>query len=134
MNKLWDDLKDNMKEWGASAVEKAEEISRVAVAKGEEFTKISKLKFDILQLQKDKSKIYVKLGKLVYQKTHNNNMSNFTGDTEYFNLIEDVNVCQSSILDVENEIIFIKKEYGIDDVDIEQNFDSQKDGNYQEEE
>ena len=26
MNKLWDDLKDNMKEWGASAVEKAEEI------------------------------------------------------------------------------------------------------------
>ena len=40
MNKLWDDLKDNMKEWGASAVEKAEEISRVAVAKGEEFTKI----------------------------------------------------------------------------------------------
>ena len=134
MNKLWDDLKGNMKEWGASAVEKAEEISRVAVAKGEEFTKISKLKFDILQLQKDKSKIYVKLGKLVYQKTHNNNMSNFTGDTEYFNLIEDVNNCQSSILDVENEIIFIKKEYGIDDVDIEQNFNSQKDGNYQEEE
>ena len=40
---LWDDLKDNMKEWGASAVEKAEEISRVAVAKGEEFTKISKV-------------------------------------------------------------------------------------------
>ena len=76
----------------------------------------------------------MKLGKLVYQKTHNNNMSNFTGDTEYFNLIEDVNNCQSSILDVENEIIFIKKEYGIDDVDIEQNFDSQEDGNYQEEE
>ena len=56
MNKLWDDLKDNMKEWGASAVEKAEEISRVAVAKGEEFTKISKLKYDISQVQKDKIK------------------------------------------------------------------------------
>ena len=62
MNKLWDDLKDNMKEWGVSAVEKAEEISRVAVAKGEEFTKISKLKFDILQLQKEKNKVYEKLG------------------------------------------------------------------------
>ena len=61
MNKLWDDLKDNMKEWCASAVEKAEEISRVAVAKGEEFTKISKLKIDIIQLQKEKSKIYEKL-------------------------------------------------------------------------
>ena len=96
MNKLWDDLKDNMKEWGASAVEKAEEISRVAVAKGEEFTKISKLKFDILQLHKDKSKIYESLGKLVYQKTQNNNMSNFTGNTEFFNFIEDVNSCPVS--------------------------------------
>ena len=134
MNKLWDDLKGNMKEWGASAVEKAEEISRVAVAKGEEFTKISKLKFDILQLQKDKSKIYEKLGKLVYEKTQNNNVSNFTGNTEFFNFIEDVNNCQSKILDKENEIVFIKKEYGIDDVDIEQNFDYQIDGNQQEEE
>ena len=121
MNKLWDDLKDNMKEWGASAVEKAEEISRVAVAKGEEFTKISKLKFDILQLQKDKSKIYQKLGKLVYQKTQNNNMSNFTGNTEFFNFIEDVNNFQSSILAKEEEIVSIKKEYGIEDSDIEQN-------------
>ena len=134
MNKLWDDLKDNMKEWGASAVEKAEEISRVAVAKGEEFTKISKLKFDILQLQKDKSKIYEKLGKLVYQKTHNNNISNFTGNTEFFNFIEDVNNCQSSILDKEDEIVFIKKEYGIEDSDIEQNINTSIDDVYHEEE
>ena len=134
MNKLWDDLKDNMKEWGASAVEKAEEISRVAVAKGEEFTKISKLKFDILQLQKDKSKIYEKLGKLVYQKTQNNNMSNFTGNTEFFNLIENVNNCQSSILDKEEEIVMIKKEYGIEDSDIEQNINPQIDDAHHEEE
>ena len=134
MNKLWDDLKDNMKEWGASAVEKAEKISRVAVAKGEEFTKISKLKFDILQLQKDNSKIYEKLGKLVYQKTQNNNMSNFTGDTEFFSFIEDINNCQSNILNKEDEIVFIKKEYGIEDSDIEQKFGSKTDDVHQEEE
>ena len=134
MNKLWDDLKDNMKEWGASAVEKAEEISRVAVAKGEEFTKISKLKFDILQLQKDKSKIYENLGRLVYKKTQNNNMSNFTGNTEFFNLIEDVNNCQSSISDKEEEIVFIKKEYGIEDSDEEQSFNISMNDVHQEEE
>ena len=134
MNKLWDDLKDNMKEWGASAVEKAEEISRVAVAKGEEFTKISKLKFDILQLQKDKSKIYEKLGNLVYQETQNNNVSNFTGNTEFFNFIEDVNNFQSSILAKEEEIVSIKKEYGIEDSDLEQSFDPQTDDVHQEEE
>ena len=134
MNKLWDDLKDNMKEWGTSAVEKAEEISRVAVAKGEEFTKISKLKFDILQLQKDKSKIYEKLGNLVYQETQNNNVSNFAGNTEFFNFIEDINNFHSSILDKEDEIVLIKKEYGIEDTDIEQNFDSQINDIHQEEE
>ena len=134
MNKLWDDLKDNMKEWGASAVEKAEEISRVAVAKGEEFTKISKLKFDILQLQKDKSKIYEKLGKLVYLKTHDNNMSNFTGNTEFFNLIEDVNSCKSVIEDKEEEIVFIKREHGIEDSDVEQSFNTSMNDIHQEEE
>ena len=124
MNKLWDDLKDNMKEWGVSAVEKAEEISRVAVAKGEEFTKISKLKFDILQLQKDKIKVFEKLGELVFLKTNESNISNFTGDVEYFVLIEKINKCSINISEKEQEIITIKKEYGIDDSDIEETFHS----------
>ena len=124
MNKLWDDLKDNMKEWGVSAVEKAEEISRVAVAKGEEFTKISKLKFDILQLQKDKNKVYEKLGLLVYKKTNESNVSNFTGDVEYFSLIEKINKYSIEISEKDEEIITIKKEYGIDDSDFEENYQS----------
>ena len=36
MSKLWDDLKDNMKD--VTAVEKAEEMSKMAVAKTEEMT------------------------------------------------------------------------------------------------
>ena len=124
MNKLWDDLKDNMKEWGVSAVEKAEEISRVAVAKGEEFTKISKLKFDILQLQKDKNKVYEKLGLLVYNKTNESNVSNFTGDVEYFSLIEKINKYSIEISEKDEEIITIKKEYGINDSDFEENYQS----------
>ena len=126
MNKLWDDLKDNMKEWGVSAVEKAEEISRVAVAKGEEFTKISKLKFDILQLQKDKNKVCEKLGLLVYMKTIESNVSNFTGDVEYFSLIEKINRYSIEISEKDEEIISIKKEYGIDDSDIEENLQSSR--------
>ena len=124
MNKLWDDLKDNMKEWGVSAVEKAEEISRVAVAKGEEFTKISKLKFDILQLQKEKNKLYEKLGLLVSDKTNESNVSNFTGDVEYFSLIEKINKYSIEISEKDEEIITIKKEYGIEDGDIQESFQS----------
>ena len=134
MNKLWDDLKDNMKEWGVSAVEKAEEISRVAVAKGEEFTKISKLKFDILQLQKDKNKVFEKLGELVFEKTNESNVSNFTGDVEYFSLIEKLNEYSIQISEKGEEIITIKKEYGIEDSDLEENFQSSSLNSIEEEE
>ena len=134
MNKLWDDLKDNMKEWGASAVEKAEEISRVAVAKGEEFTRISKLKYDISQVQKDKTKIYEKLGRLVFEKTKNNNMANFTANKEFFGLVEEVDRLSNDIASKEVEIVNIKKEYGINDSDIEMNLDATVVNSLQEEE
>jgi hypothetical protein len=134
MNKLWDDLKDNMKEWGASAVEKAEEISRVAVAKGEEFTKISKLKYDISQLRKDETKIYEKLGRLVFEKTQHNNMANFTGNIEFFSFVEEVNSVSADVTEKEIEIIAIKKEYGINDSDLEMSSDIQNSRPFQEEE
>ncbi len=121
MNKLWDDLKGNMKEWGASAVEKAEEISRVAVAKGEEFTKISKLKIDIIQLKKEKLKIFEKLGKLVYHNTNDENMANFTGHADFFKLVKRINEIDQKIVAKEKNIITIKKEYGINDIDIDNN-------------
>tara|TARA_B100000287_G_scaffold201031_1_gene189820 strand:+ start:6325 stop:6729 length:405 start_codon:yes stop_codon:yes gene_type:complete len=115
MNKLWDDLKDNMKEWGASAVEKAEEISRVAVAKGEEFTKISKIKIDIMQLEKEITKDYEKLGKLVHRYAQDDNMVNFTGNTEFFEIIKQIDDNNIQINSKNENIAEIKKTYGIED-------------------
>ena len=118
MNKLWDDLKENMKEWGASAVEKAEEISRVAVAKGEEFTKISKIKIEIMQLEKETAKDYEKLGKLVHRYAQDDNMVNFAGNTEFFEIIKKINDNNIQIDLKVNNIDDIKKAYGIEDEDI----------------
>ena len=134
MNKLWDDLKDNMKEWGASAVEKAEEISRVAVAKGEEFTKISKIKIEILQYQKEKSKKYEKLGKLVYHLAQDDNMANFTANSEFFEIISEINNIGQDIKNKENTIIEIKKAYGIEDNDIDDSTFYQRENGLSEEE
>jgi len=124
MNKLWDDLKDNMKEWGASAVEKAEEISRVAVAKGEEFTKISKIRIEIMQLEKEITKNYEKLGKLVHRYAQDDNMVNFTGNTEFFEIINKIDDKNIKI-DIKNQnIAEIKKAYGIvdEELDLKQNY------------
>tara|TARA_B100001540_G_C15777777_1_gene629468 strand:+ start:1365 stop:1766 length:402 start_codon:yes stop_codon:yes gene_type:complete len=115
MNKLWDDLKDNMKEWGASAVEKAEEISRVAVAKGEEFTKISKIKIDIMQLEKEITNDYEKLGKLVHRYTQDDNMVNFAGNTEFFEIIKQIDDNNIQINLKNKNIDDIKKAHGIED-------------------
>ena len=134
MNKLWDDLKDNMKEWGASAVEKAEEISRVAVAKGEKFTKISKIKIEILQHQKEKSKKYEKLGKLVYHLAQDDNMANFTANSEFFEIISEINNIGQDIKNKENAIIEIKKAYGIEDNDIDNSTFYQSENGLSEEE
>ena len=117
MNKLWDDLKDNMKEWSASAVEKAEEISRVAVAKGEEFTKISKLKIEIIQLQKQKDAQYKKLGKLVINFVQKDNLANFTGNAEFFKIVDKINGINKNISEKNDNIDTIKNLFGIDDID-----------------
>ena len=119
MNKLWDDLKDNMKEWGASAVEKAEEISRVAVAKGEEFTKISKIKIEIMQLEKEIIKNFEKLGKLVHRYAQDDNVVNFTGNTEFFQIIKNIDKNNIQIDLKKNNIADIKKAYGIEDDDLD---------------
>jgi len=134
MNKLWDDLKDNMKEWGASAVEKAEEISRVAVAKGEEFTKISKIKIDIMQLEKEITKNYEKLGKLVHRYAQDDNMVNFTGNTEFFEIIKQIDDYNIQINLKNENVAEIKRAYGIEDDDLDDKQNLQNDNGLNEEE
>ena len=117
MSKIWDDLKSNMKDWSNAAVEKAEEVSKVAVAKTEELTKISKIKLVIHQLQRDKNKEISALGKLVYNHSKEANMSNFTGNSEFFSHVEKIDSLNVQIIEKENEIKKIKTEI-MDDSEI----------------
>ena len=110
MSKIWDDLKSNMKDWSNAAVEKAEEVSKVAVAKTEELTKISKIKLVIHQLQREKNKEISALGKLVYNHSKEANMSNFTGNSEFFSHVEKIDSLNVQIIEKENEIKKIKTE------------------------
>ena len=110
MSKIWDDLKSNMKDWSNAAVEKAEEVSKVAVAKTEELTKISKIKLVVHQLQRDKNKEISALGKLVYNHSKEANMSNFTGNAEFFSHVEKIDSLNIQIIEKENEIKEIKTE------------------------
>jgi len=118
MSKLWDDLKKNMKDWGSVAVEKAEEVSKIAVAKTEEITKIGKHKIDIHQLQKERAKTFEKLGQFVVQQAKEDNMVNFTGNTEFFTFIQKLDEITELIEKKDGEIQKFKTEYNLKESDI----------------
>ena len=119
MSKLWDDLKDNMKDWSQTAVEKAEEMSKIAVAKTEEMTLISKVKFDIHQLHREMNRVYENLGRLAYKHTKNEHMASFSGNKEFFDLVNKIEDVKAKIKTKENHIIDIKDRF--ETIDIEEN-------------
>ena len=116
-------FKENMKDWSASAVEKAEEVSRMAMAKTEEMTRISKIKFEIHQLNRDMTKAYEKLGKLAYSHTKEDHMATFSGNTDFFGIVSKVENMKEEIILKEGEIEKIKLEYGINDSDLKNDED-----------
>ena len=93
MANFFEDLKKNITEWSIVASEKAEE-----------FTHASKLRIDILQLERKLSSLYVKLGLYVFSKTKEKNVLNFVGDKRYLNIIESIESIKLNIADIKKEI------------------------------
>lgn len=112
MTALWDDLKKNLKEWGTSAAEKAEELGKVAATKTEEITKIGKVKLEIHQLNRDLDKNYSNLGKYVFETTENENVTNFAGNEQFFSYIKKVRDLHKQIKMRGDKVKKIKTEYG----------------------
>ena len=119
MSKLWDDLKDNMKDWSVTAVEKAEEMSKIAVAKTEEMTRISKVKFEIHQLYREMNKVYENLGKLAFEHTKTEHMASFSGNKDFFSLVNKIEDLKAKIKMKEKDIDDIKEKFV--DPDVEKN-------------
>ena len=111
MSKLWDDLKDNMKDWSITAAEKAEEMSKIAVAKTEEMTLISKVKFEIHQLYREMNQTYENLGRLAYKHTKNEHMASFSGNKDFFDLVNRIEDLKVQIKTKKNNISDIKDKF-----------------------
>tara|TARA_B100000965_G_scaffold278276_1_gene236073 strand:+ start:281 stop:607 length:327 start_codon:yes stop_codon:yes gene_type:complete len=93
MANFWENLKNNITEWSIVASEKAEE-----------FTHTSKLRIDVLQLERKLSSHYVKLGLYVFSKTKEKNVLNFVGDKRYLAIIDSIESIKSNIIDIKKEI------------------------------
>ena len=93
MANFWENLKKNVTDWSIVASEKAEE-----------FTLTSKLRIDVLQLERKLSSHYVKLGLYVFSKTKEKNVLNFVGDKRYLSIIDSIESIKSKISDLKKEI------------------------------
>lgn len=110
MSNLWKEIKDNVKDWSAAAIKKADEVSKLAIEKTGDFTKISKIKLDIRQTNKDIDNVFEDLGRYVYMQAQEKNVSNFKTNTEFSDTIKKINDFKSKIMNFEKEIDNIKKE------------------------
>ena len=110
MSNLWKEIKDNVKEWSAAAIKKADEVSKLAVEKTGDFTKISKIKLDIRQTQKDIDKNFEDLGRYIYMQVKDKNMTSFKTNTEFNETIKKLDDFKTKIKNFEKEIDNIKKE------------------------
>lgn len=110
MSNIWKEIKDNVKEWSAAAIEKAEEVSKLAVEKTGDFTKISKIKLDIRQTQKDIDNTFEDLGRHVYMQVKDKNVTSFKTDTDFSDTINKLDNFKTKIKNFENEIDNIKQE------------------------
>lgn len=117
MSKMWDDLKKNLSVWSNAAVEKAEEMSKIAVAKTEELTRISKIKIDIRQLHRDLDKTYEELGRLV-RKSADAKKLDFSGDADFRDIMKKIGEIEKVVSEKEKQIQKIKEEYGLKEEDI----------------
>ena len=90
---------------------KAEEFGKVAATKTEELTKVSKVRLELHQLQRDLSRKYNELGKLVFNKANVDNVTSFAGNELFFSIVNDIQEIQSRIESKDEKIEEIKKEY-----------------------
>ncbi len=110
MSNLWKEIKDNVKEWSAAAIKKADEVSKLAVEKTGDFTKISKIKLDIRQTHKDIDNVFEDLGRYIYMQVKDKDVTSFKTNTEFNDTIKKIDGFKIKIKNFEKEIDNIKKE------------------------
>lgn len=110
MSNLWKEIKDNVKVWSAAAIKKADEVSKLAVEKTGDFTKISKIKLDIRQTQKDIDNTFEDLGRYVFMQVKDKNVTSFKTSDEFNDTINKLDNFKIKIKNFVKEIDNIKKE------------------------
>ncbi|MBT3253121.1 MAG: hypothetical protein HN995_02575 [Candidatus Marinimicrobia bacterium] len=110
-SKLMGDMMKGLRDFGSAALDKAEEYGKIASEKAEELTKLGKIKLDIHQLNRSRTKNLSELGELVFNLGEDKKLKDLAKHENYVALVK-------SIKDLDVEIK--EKEAQAETVEIEE--------------
>ena len=110
-SKMMGDVMKGLRDFGSAALDKAEEYGKIASEKAEELTKLGKIKLDIHQLGRSRTKNLSDLGELVFNLGEEKKLKDLAKHENYDALIK-------SIKDLDVEIK--KKKAQAETVEIEE--------------
>jgi hypothetical protein len=111
-SKLMGDMMKGLREFGSSAMEKAEEFGKIATEKAEEYTKLGKIKLDLHQLKRSRTKTLAELGELVMSLNTKPKLSKLGTHEDYLRLSEEIKNIESQIAEKEAQALEVAKEEG----------------------
>ncbi|MCF7922590.1 MAG: hypothetical protein K9M55_07805 [Candidatus Marinimicrobia bacterium] len=109
-SKLMNDMIKGLRDFGSAAMDKAEEYGKIASDKAEELTKQGKIKLDIHQLNRSRTKLLSELGEFVFNLGEEKNFKKLAEHENYLALAK-------SIKELDKEIQ--KKETQAEHIDLE---------------
>ena len=111
-SKLMNDMMKGLREFGSSAMEKAEEFGKIATEKAEEYTKLGKIKLDIHQLKRSRTKALAELGELVVSLKTKPKLAKLAEHEDYIALAKAIKELDSEIKSKESQATEVAKEEG----------------------
>ncbi|NQV15391.1 hypothetical protein HQ531_08030 [bacterium] len=109
-SKLMNDMIKGMREFGSAALEKAEEFGKLATDKAEELSKLGKIKLDIHQLKRSRTKDFAELGELVFNLGLKKKLAKINENEDYKALVSSIKQLNNDIKAKETEELNIDAE------------------------
>ncbi len=100
-SKMMNDMIKGLRDFGSAALEKAEEYGKIATEKAEELTKQGKIKLDIHQLNRSRTKQLAELGELVFNLAKENKLKKLADHENFVVLVKSINDLDAEIKEKE---------------------------------
>ncbi|MBT4035143.1 MAG: hypothetical protein HOB84_06300 [Candidatus Marinimicrobia bacterium] len=114
-SKLMGDMMKGLRDFGSAAMDKAEEYGKIASEKAEELTKLGKIKLDIHQLNRSRTKNLTELGELVFNLGEDKKLKDLAKHENYVVLIKSIKDLDIEIKEKEAQAETVEIEEGSED-------------------